>query len=229
MLSYTQTYKNMKKITITLLMAILFASPIFSQWSDISAWVSRPLSTPEATASPFIWYEAVTSENLFIDLRYGFDWNNTMGLYVGPNLQNESASLWASPQIGLLYSADPDGFNGFGPEVEFGGESVDSVGPQYSFYGLGQYAHTSCDEASFFYGYLEMFWEPTDYLKIGYAGQAISTTGTDEGSPLAYHWIETGPVVKITLFEKFYFKPWFVWSTSTAYDQKIVAGIGYTF
>lgn len=209
-------------------MAILFASPIFSQWSDVSAWVSKPL-TESTPASPFLWYEAVTSENLFIDLRYGFDWSNTMGLYVGPNLQNESASLWASPQIGLLYSADPSGFNGFGPEVEFGGENVDSTGFQYSFYGLGQYAYSTCNEENFLYGYLEVFWEPTDYLKIGYAGQAISTTGTEEGSDLAYSWIETGPVIKLTVFEKFYFKPWFVWSTSTAYDQKIVAGIGYTF
>lgn len=218
----------MKKI-LTILMAILFASPIFSQWSDVSAWVSKPLNTPEVKASPFIWYEAVTSENLFIDLRYGFDWNNTLGLFVGPNLQNESASLWASPQIGLLYSSDPNGFNGYGPEIEFGGESVDSTGFQYSFYGMGQYARSTCNEENFSYGYIELLWKPTDYLKIGAAAQAATSVGAEEGSPSKYNWVEIGPTIKLTVFEKYYFKPWFVWSTSTAYDQKVIVGVGYTF
>ena len=216
----------MKKIT-TFLMAIFFASTTFAQWTDVSAWVSKPL-TETAPASPFIWYEATTSENLFIDLRYGFDWSNTVGIYIGPNLQNESASLWASPQIGLLYSADPNGFNGFGPEVEFGGENVDSIGLQYSFYGMGQYAYSTCNEENFLYGYLGLLWKPTDYLKIGYAGQAISTTGVDEGSTLAYSWIETGPIIKLPVFDKFYFKTWLVWSTSQ-YKNKLIVGIGYSF
>ncbi len=219
----------MKKL-LTILMVILFASTTFAQWTDVSAWATKPLNTPpEVKVPPFIWYEAVTSENLFIDLRYGFDWKNTLGLYVGPNLQNESASLWASIQMGILYSTDPEGFSGYGPEIEYGGESVDSTGMQYSFYGLGQYARSTCDEENFSYGYVEFLWEPTDYLKIGAAIQGITSIGAEEGSPAKYSWVETGPVIKLTVFEKYYFKPWFVWSTSTQYKNKIVAGIGYTF
>ncbi|MEN9582325.1 MAG: hypothetical protein RL641_279 [Candidatus Parcubacteria bacterium] len=140
------------------------SKPTPAQWTDISLFHINRLDAKNST--PLIWFNHENGD-YFLEARINFDWSNTAGLFLGKTF-SRSKKFWITPKLGMLFAGrSSDGYNGFSPEFNFGG----NIG-SFEYFTMNQHTIAVDDKPDFVYQYTEARFKCLhNHLAICYAIQ----------------------------------------------------------
>ncbi len=152
--------KHLLTILIICLTFFAFGQQAQAQSNDLSIWTKV---NSEKQLSVFPWGIHTTKNNLVLDYRYNFDKDNALGVFVGKATTISSSdkrnNLTIIPEIGVIYVNK--GYTGLSPELQLSGNLGEVV-----LYTLTQYSRDLNEHDHFFYQYVEMGYDFSDF-KLG--------------------------------------------------------------
>ena len=166
---------------------------------DLSLYRKSIYSSGSVEHSFYPWY--MYSGTIFIDARYNFDWEKTVGVFAGKSFGTDALSV--VPTLGLLTGFGGDSYDGISPQVYLMGR-----GETYAFTLLNQYAFGVDGSPNYLYNWYEIFLtKPFAWLELGVTEQTYYEFS--DGSKMQ---ADIGPGTRVTV-GLVYGKVWFATHT----------------